>query len=131
VIALAVGLSGEGSSGSGSSKEGQDDPAASLPLPGALVLANWTKDSYWYPATVLETDGGRARVQYADGQNEWIGKDRIAALAFRVGDRVQTISASATYVWATVVQVEDGRLLLRDALGNQEWRPVALVRMMR
>lgn len=56
---------------------------------GDHVLANYTRDPFWYPATVTEkADDDRYGVVFADGDQEWLGRSRIMVDLLTVGDLV-------------------------------------------
>lgn len=56
---------------------------------GDTLLANWSRDPFWYPATVIDkTDDDRYQVRFADGDEEWIGRSRMIAELLTVGDLV-------------------------------------------
>lgn len=56
---------------------------------GDRVLANWSRDPFWYPATVMEkSNDDLYGVRFADGDQEWIGRSRIVVDLLTVGDLV-------------------------------------------
>ncbi len=56
---------------------------------GDNVMANWTGDAYWYPATIVQKEGSRFFVVFEDFDREWITADRIRAENLQVGQNVQ------------------------------------------
>ena len=55
---------------------------------GDRVLANWTHDEYWYPATIRTIDGERIYVRFDDGDKEWTTSKHLMDIDIEVGDRV-------------------------------------------
>jgi len=59
---------------------------------GDRILGNWTHDPLWYPGTVMEKageDDDLYRVQFADGDEEWLTSSRIMDDLLTVGDKVR------------------------------------------
>jgi len=60
---------------------------------GDALLAKWSRDPFWYPATVIEkTDDDHYGVRFADGDEEWVGRARMAPDLLTVGDFVYNTS---------------------------------------
>ncbi len=65
----------------------------SLPPPrawraGETPLVNWSRDEYWYPATVKKAEAARYYVVFDDGDEEWTTAERMTVEDLREGDRV-------------------------------------------
>lgn len=56
---------------------------------GDQVLVNWSGDDYWYPATIVDEEGGEFFVIFDDGDREWVLPDDIAPDDLAEGDRIQ------------------------------------------
>jgi hypothetical protein len=56
---------------------------------GNEVLAKWSRDPFWYPASITEKRlDDQYCVRFADGDEEWLGQSRIMADRLTVGDIV-------------------------------------------
>jgi hypothetical protein len=55
---------------------------------GQKILANWTKDTFWYPATITDIQKGKIFVIFDDGDREWLEIERIQKEDLTVGSRV-------------------------------------------
>lgn len=56
---------------------------------GAELLANWSRDPFWYPAEVLDKrSDGQYHVRFADGDEEWTDASRMVGEYLTVGDMV-------------------------------------------
>lgn len=56
---------------------------------GDRLLAKWSRDPFWYPATVIEkADEDRCCVRFADGDEEWLGRSQMAPELLTVTDIV-------------------------------------------
>ncbi len=51
-------------------------------------LVNWSRDAYWYPATIIKKEGNRYFVLFDDGDKEWTDHSRMTPDDIAVGDRV-------------------------------------------
>ncbi|HOO77752.1 MAG TPA: tudor domain-containing protein [bacterium] len=56
--------------------------------PGDSVLADWSQDEYWYPATVGKAEADRYYVVYDDGDEEWTTAERLTFDDIEEGDTV-------------------------------------------
>jgi len=73
---------------------------------GDSVLANWSQDPFWYPASVTaKADDDRYLVCFADGDEEWASRSRLMPDLLTVGD---------------IVYHTQG-LLHRDESGQRAW----------
>ncbi len=106
--------------------------AASTWKSGDTVLANWSGDEYWYPATVLSVEGDRFFVVFDDGDKEWSVADRMLPEDLRAGDRVFGN-------WKNLGRYYPGRITRRDGRdihityddGDQEDTTISFVRVIR
>jgi hypothetical protein len=74
-------------------QETEEKRLTNLPIPktwniGGTLIVNWSKDKYWYPATVKKKDGERYFVVFDDGDEEWTTVNRMAVEDMREGDMV-------------------------------------------
>ena len=54
---------------------------------GDHVLANWSQDPFWYPATIAaKADDDRYLVTFSDGDEEWSSRSRIMPDLLTVSD---------------------------------------------
>ena len=56
---------------------------------GDRVLVDWSGDSYWYPATIVDLADGEYFVVFDDGDREWVYEDTIAPDDLMAGDEIE------------------------------------------
>jgi uncharacterized protein (DUF427 family) len=99
---------------------------------GNRVLANWTHDSYWYPATVQNIEGERIYIRFDDGDKEWTTFDHLMKIDIEVGDRVQCRwKGGAYYYIGHVAQQQDEKIYVHYDDGDKEWTTISFIRVTR
>jgi ribosomal protein L40E len=78
---------------------------------GDRVLANWTHDEYWYPATIQTIDGERYYIRFDDGDKEWVTSDFLMRIDIEVGDRVHSRWKGGPYYYPGRVASKNSRAL--------------------
>jgi hypothetical protein len=88
---------------------------------GNRVLANWTHDSYWYPATVQNIEGERIYIRFDDGDKEWTTFDHLMKIDIEVGDRVQCRwkGGAYYYMFTTMMAIKNGQPLVSFVLRDK------------
>ena len=56
---------------------------------GDRVFVDWSGDSYWYPATIVDMADGEYFVVFDDGDREWVYEDAIYPDDLGEGDRIE------------------------------------------
>ena len=56
---------------------------------GDKCFANWSYDSYWYPGTIIETDGALYHIQFDDGDREWLSSNNLMEDSLKAGTSVE------------------------------------------
>jgi hypothetical protein len=96
------------------------------------VLANWTHDDYWYPATIKSMDGERIYVHFDDGDKEWTTSDHLMSIDIEVGDRVHgRWNGGPIYYAGRVAQQEGEKIYIEYEDGDEEWTTISSVRVTR
>lgn len=96
------------------------------------VLANWTHDVYWYPATIQSIEGERIYVHFDDGDKEWTTSDRLMNIDIEVGDRVHCRWKGGPYYYPGHVTHKEGeRIHVHYDDEDKEWTTIACVRVTR
>lgn len=96
------------------------------------VLANWTHDEYWYPATVREVDDERVYIYFDDGDKEWTTAERLMAVDIEPGDRVHCRWKDGPYYYpGRVTQIAGEKLHVRYDDGDEEWTTLRCLRVTR
>lgn len=112
-------------------------PLAAPPAPrkwktGDTVLAAWSKDDFWYPATVLELKEGLYLVRFLDGDSELMDASRLIAEDIRVGDRVYARFKDGDAFYPGVVIMRKAQALaVRYYDGTEEMTTLSAVRALR
>jgi hypothetical protein len=112
------------------------DPGGAVEAPrwiiGDRVLAKWSKDMYWYPATVQAMDGDRLHIYFDDGDNEWITAGAVTVIDLAPGDRVfARFQRGPVYAPARIVRRDGERLSIKYDDGKQEDTTIGFVRVLR
>jgi len=96
------------------------------------VLAKWSGDEYWYPATITEVNGSRYHVAFDDGDAEWTDAARITNENLVVGSRVfgNWQRRGMYYPGKITARRGDTITILYDD-GDQETTTIAVVRVKR
>jgi hypothetical protein len=99
--------------------------------PGDRVLAHWPKEvSWWYPASVLETNGDKIHVRFDDGDQSWLSPDQVVTLEIAPGSRVfGRWKNGALYYPGTVTASKGDELHIRYDDGDEEWTHVRSIRV--
>jgi len=96
------------------------------------VLANWTQDEFWYPATITEVEGERFYVEFDDGDKEWITSDRLMSINIEVGARVYAKwQAGEEYYPGKVTEKNGEDIYVVYDDGDEEWTMISYVRVTR
>ncbi|HEU4328170.1 MAG TPA: hypothetical protein VFS21_33850 [Roseiflexaceae bacterium] len=97
---------------------------------GDRVLCNWSKDTFWYPATIRQIEAQGIYVVFDDSDEEWTLAAQIADLDVPVGTRVQCRWKGEKYFYrGTVAQSEGERILVAYDDGDEEWTTVGMIRI--
>lgn len=105
-------------------------PASPFGEPGSIVLAQYSRDGYWYEAVVGELVGELRRVVYADGASEDLPLTALRAGGVAVGARVESRVHGAADVQAGTVlrRIEHGVEVQLDS-GERRWSALGDVRI--
>lgn len=99
---------------------------------GDRVLADWSNDAYWYPATVREVSGDRIYVRFDDGDKEWTTNERLMAIDIEPGDRVYCRWQDGRYYYpGRVTQMNSEKIHVQYDDGDKEWTTIGCVRVTR
>jgi hypothetical protein len=105
---------------------------AAKPIPGARVLADWSRDIWTYPGTISKVKGDKVYITYDDGDAEWLSLNRVYPLDLASGDIVFTAQAHKKgYTSCTIVEMKDNRALVQYQDQAQKWEPIAKMRVLR
>jgi hypothetical protein len=55
---------------------------------GELVMAQWSRDGYWYPAKIENQVGDQFEIKHLDGTEDTVTADKLAKDSLQEGDRV-------------------------------------------
>lgn len=96
------------------------------------VLANWSHDTYWYPATIRDIDGERTYVRFDDGDKEWTTCDNLTKLDIEPGDKVFCRWKGGQYYFPGRVGRMDGeKIYVEYDDGDKEWTTISYIRVTR
>lgn len=96
------------------------------------ILANWTHDVYWYPATIHQIEGARIYIHFDDGDKEWTDADRLLEMDLDIGDRVHCRwKGGPVYYPGRIAQKDGGKIYIEYDDGDVEWTTIAFVRVTR
>jgi hypothetical protein len=110
---------------------------------GDRVLANWSQDEYWYPATLRSIVGDRVYIRFDDGDKEWTTLDRLMPIDIEVGDAVLCkYQGGAYYYPARTLQIEGESIRVQyeydetaspdePAFGQEESTTISMIRVTR
>jgi hypothetical protein len=108
---------------------------------GDRVECRWGRGSTYYPGYIDEIEGGRVRVCYDDGAEEWTSPARCRPLpeataaeapSLAVGDRVECRwGGGDMYYGGQVTDVRGGRVRVAYDDGAREWTSAAHCRKVR
>ena len=99
---------------------------------GNRVLANWTHDLYWYPATIQSIDGERIYIHFDDGDKQWTTSDHLMNIDIEIGDRVHCRWKGGPYYHpGRVAQKQGEKIYVHYDDGDKEWTTISLVRVTR
>ncbi len=97
---------------------------------GDRVLCNWSKDTFWYPATIRQIEAQGIYVVFDDGDEEWTTASQIVDLDVPVGTRVQSRWKGEKYFYrGTATQSEGERIFVAYDDGDEEWTTAGMVRI--
>jgi hypothetical protein len=99
---------------------------------GDRVLAKWSGDSFWYPATIQDIDNERYHVFYDDGESDWCDPDEVSAIELPVGGRVFARWQEGPFYYpGRITRVEDERIHVKYDDGEEEWTTLQMIRLRR
>lgn len=129
--------------------DGESEPASAPPWirtdwkVGDRVLANWSHDEYWYPATLRTVAGSRIYIRFDDGDKEWVTLDRLMSIDIEVGDDVLCKYKGGRYYYpAHILELEGEKICVQyeydkdespddPSMGEKEWTTISAVRVTR
>jgi hypothetical protein len=99
---------------------------------GDRILANWTHDAYWYPATIQSMDGERIYVNFDDGDKEWTTGEFLMDIDIEVGGRVYCRWKGDPYYFpGRIARKEGEKIYVQYDDGDTEWTTISFVRVTR
>ncbi len=99
---------------------------------GETLLVNWSKDDYWYPATVKKKEGMRYFVVFDDGDKEWTTADRMTVEDMSMGDRVfGNWQKRGKYYPGRIAQRKGREIHIKYDDGDEEDTTISVVRVLR
>ncbi len=94
------------------------------------VLANWTRDDYWYPGTITDIKENLYFIHFDDGDKEWVDASRIRPENIKPGDRVYgNWKNRGKYYPGTVTQRTGLSIHISYDDGDQENTTISFVRV--
>jgi hypothetical protein len=89
---------------------------------GELVMAQWSRDRYWYPARIEEQVGDQFEIRHLDGTEDTVTADKLAKDSLQEGDRVSVDwQRKGRYFWGKVVSRQGDKLrILYDEQGEED-----------
>lgn len=97
---------------------------------GDRVLAHWSHDSFWYPATVKKIEGERIYLRFDDGDKEWTHSEQLMKLEIKSGDRVYgRYKKGPAYYPGYIRNVQGEEIQVQYDDGDEEWTTLAMLRM--
>jgi hypothetical protein len=99
---------------------------------GDRVLAQWSRDSYWYPGTIQVIERDRLHVYFDDGDNEWRPADLVCENDLDAGSRVFVrMHRGPAFFPAHIVRRQGERIQVEYDNGQKEDTSFAFVRVRR
>ncbi len=98
---------------------------------GDRCLANWSNDRYWYPGTIIETDGSLYHIQFDDGDREWLRAGSLTEENLGVGTYVEVNWMwGGVYYTGTIAERIGDVIFIHYDDGDREWTTISAVRVM-
>jgi hypothetical protein len=105
---------------------------ASRWIVGDRVLARWSRDMYWYPATIQTINRDRLHVYFDDGDNEWTTADQVTFIDLAPGARIfARFQRQHGFAPARIVRRDGERLSIEYDDGRREETTISWVRVRR
>jgi hypothetical protein len=99
---------------------------------GDTLLVKWSQDNYWYPATIVNKEGGRYFVRFHDGDEEWTNPFFMKVEDIREGDRVfGNYQNGGKYYPGRVTQRNGPAIHIIYDDGDEEDTTISFVRVLR
>ncbi len=96
---------------------------------GDRCFADWSYDNYWYPGTIIETDGAQYHIQFDDGDREWLSSSSLMEDNLRVGTSVQVNwLMSGGYYTGTISERIGDVVFIEYDDGDEEWTTISAVK---
>lgn len=89
---------------------------------GELVMAQWSRDRYWYPARIEKQAGEQFEIRHLDGTEDTVTADKLAKDSLQEGDRVSVDwQRKGRYYWGKVASRQGDKLrILYDEQGEED-----------
>jgi hypothetical protein len=99
---------------------------------GDRVLADWTHDEYWYPATIRSIEGERVYIYFDDGAKEWSTSERLLPIDIELGDYVYCRWKGGPYYYpGRIARMQGEKIYVQYDDGDKEWTTISYVRVTR
>lgn len=99
---------------------------------GSRVLANWSHDVFWYPATIQDIEDERIYLRFDDGDKEWTTGDALLEIDIEIGDRVECRwDGGSEYFAGRIAQKEGEKIYVHYDDDDEEWTTISFVRVTR
>jgi hypothetical protein len=95
-----------------------------------LVMAQWSKDGYWYPARIEKQVGDQFEVRHLDGTEDTVSADKLAKDSLQEGDRVSVdFQSKGRYYAGKIVSRQGDKLRILYDDEDEEVTTIAAVRL--
>lgn len=95
---------------------------------GDVVLANWSKDDYWYVGVISVIEEKEIHIQFFDGDFEVTTIDKVKPYHVEEGMDVEGLWNRENYYRAKIAKINGPSLKLHYYDGDISWLPISLIR---
>ncbi len=99
---------------------------------GETMLVKWSKDNYWYPATIVNIEADRYFVRFHDGDEEWTHPSFMKEEDIREGDKVFGNYKNLGKYYPGIVTERNGSAIhIKYEDGDEEDTTISFVRVLK
>ena len=98
---------------------------------GDIILVNWSKDEYWYPAMIDSKTGEKYFVSFLNGDGDWTNEALMVSENLKTGDVVYgNLRGHGRYYKGRILDRKGMTLIIQYDDGSVETTTLASVRVL-